>query len=141
MVLDTPVSLSGRKVSQVSRQVSCYPATQDGLFAFVPAFHDIEGFLLAALVGDQALSVEVVLDADYLAAWRTEILQYPRRGSCEALNPVQHVHASLIKVFLIFFGKPLIHIPMPAVDCTASEFRHEDRLLDIEDPVHSVAFL
>lgn len=126
MVLDTGILL---------------PATQDGSFAFVPAFHDIEGFLLAALVGDQALSVEVVLDADYLAAWRTEILQYPRRGSCEALNPVQHVHASLIKVFLIFFGKPLVHISMSAVDCTASEFRYENRLLDIEDPVHPVAFL
>ena len=39
------------------------------LFALVPLLHHIEGLLLASLLGDQSLSVEVILDPDNLTTW------------------------------------------------------------------------
>ena len=52
-----------------------------GLFAVVPLLEHVEGFLLFALVAEEALTVVVVLNAGQYATGRTEILQNPGRSA------------------------------------------------------------
>ena len=49
---------------------SCSARSAGGLFlALVPVAHYVESFLLGALVGDETLSVVVILDILELTAW------------------------------------------------------------------------
>ena len=47
------------------------------LFPFVPFLKDVEGFLLLALVGEEALAVVVVLDIGQHTTRGAEVLQNP----------------------------------------------------------------
>src|SRR5580704_9058227 len=73
-------------------------------FVFVGLLEDEEGLLFDALVGDEALAVEVVLETRVDASGGTEVHQNPRAGAAELRDTVEHRDLMTVDFGLIFFG-------------------------------------
>ncbi len=74
-----------------------------GLF-FVRFLEDEEGLFLHALVGDEALAVEVVLKAGVDAAGGAEVHQEPGAGAAELRDFVEHRDLVVVDLGLVLLG-------------------------------------
>ena len=73
-------------------------------FIFVGFLEDKEGLFLDALIGDEALAVEVVLEAWIDAACGAEVHEDPGAGAAELRNFVEHRDLVAVDLGLIFLG-------------------------------------
>ena len=87
----------------------------------IPFLHDVKCLLLASLVRNQALTVEIILDIHHLPPWRTEILQHPWGRPGKTGHSLEHPDAAAVHVLHVFLRKSLMDISMPSIDGTAAE--------------------